>query len=132
MFEPKAFVLFQTRIAKAKNAVSASQILCDNELYRDSINSAYNAVLYALKALCTIESVDFRKDTGYLLFFYGFYISTGKIEMIYAAIAKEIFSIAQQNNKFDFYFASKTEAAKLQGNAFKFVKRIQEFVKEEY
>lgn len=132
MLETKAFVLSQYRMTKARNAVSAAQLLYDNELYGESVVSSYHAVLYSIKALAAIENVSCQKDTGYLLFLYSFYINTGKIETIYAAIAKELFLTMQQTRELDFFLISKSDSAKLQHNAFRFVRHIQDFLKEDY
>lgn len=51
------------------------------------------------------------------------------IEIEYAKIAKEAFSVRTQSDYSDFYIISKQEVATQYENAVKFVNRIDEYVK---
>ncbi len=76
-----------------------------------------------------LKSIGFKKHSGVLSNFNLEYIKSGLIEIEYAKIAKEAFSVRTQSDYSDFYIISKQEVAEQYDNAVKFVKRIEKYIK---
>lgn len=83
-----------------------------------------------MNALFALRSVGFKKHSGVLSNFNLDYIKSGLIEIEYAKIAKEAFSIRTQSDYSDFYIVSKKEVEMQYENAVKFVERIDEYIKK--
>lgn len=120
--------LTKYRIEKAKNCLSASKLLLDDELYADSANRSYYAIFHAINALFALRSVGFKKHSGVLSHFNLDYIKPGFIEVEYAKIAKEAFNVRTYSDYSDFYIVSKQEVEEQYNNAVKFVDRIEKFI----
>lgn len=84
-----------------------------------------------MNALFALRGVGFKKHSGVLSSFNKDYIKSGLIEIEYAKIAKEAFSVRTQSDYSDFYIVSKQEVAEQYDNAVKFVNRIEEFIKSQ-
>ena len=76
-----------------------------------------------------LKSIGFKKHSGVISNFNLEYIKSGLIEIEYAKIAKEAFSVRTQSDYSDFYIISKQEVAEQYDNAVKFVKRIEKYIK---
>lgn len=81
-----------------------------------------------MNALFALRGVGFKKYSGVLSNFNLDYIKSGLIEIEYAKIAKEAFSIRTQSDYSDFYIVSKQEVEEQFDNAVKFVNRMEEFI----
>lgn len=119
------------RIEKAKDCLAASKLLLNDGLYADSANRSYYAIFHSINALFALRSIGFRKHSGVLSNFNLDYIKSGLIEMEYAKIAKEAFSIRTQSDYSDFYIVSKQEVIEQYDNAVRFVERIERFINEQ-
>ena len=123
--------LAKYRIEKAKDCLNASKLLLDDGLYADSANRSYYAIFHSMNALFALRGVGFKKHLGVLSNFNLDYIKSGLIEIEYAKIAKEAFSVRTQSDYSDFYIISKQEVAEQHGNAVKFVNRIEKFIESQ-
>lgn len=128
MPDPDEIALAEYRIEKAKECLNASKLLLYDELYSDSANRSYYAIFHSMNALFALKGVGFKKHSGVLSNFNLDYIKSGLIEIEYAKIAKEAFSVRTQSDYSDFYIVSKQEVAQQYDNAVKFVKRIEEYI----
>jgi len=121
--------LAKYRIEKARDCINASKVLLDDEFYADSANRSYYAIFHAINALFALRGIGFKKHSGVLANFNSDYIKTGLIEVEYAKIAKEAFSVRTHSDYSDFYVISKEEVVEQYDNAVKFLNRIEEYVK---
>lgn len=123
--------LAKYRIEKAKNCLNASKLLLNDGLYADSANRSYYAIFHSMNALFALRGVGFKKHSGVLSNFNLDYIKSGLLEMEYAKIAKNAFSVRTQSDYSDFYIVSKQEVAEQYDNAVKFVNRIEKFIESQ-
>lgn len=119
------------RVEKAKDCLTASKLLLNDGLYADSANRSYYAIFHSINALFALRSIGFRKHSGVLSNFNLDYIKSGLIEVEYAKIAKEAFSIRTQSDYSDFYIVSKQEVIQQYDNAVRFVARVERFINEQ-
>lgn len=131
MPDKDGIALAKYRIDKAKDCLNASKLLLEDALYADSANRSYYAIFHSINALFALKGIGFRKHSGVIANFNLEYIKTGMIEIEYAKIAKEAFSVRTQSDYSDFYVVSKHEVVQQYDNAVKFVNRIEEYVESQ-
>ena len=66
------------RLEQAKEDLSASKILYESELYKAANNRAYYAIFHAIRAVLSLEPIDFRKHKDVIAYFNKNYVNTGK------------------------------------------------------
>ena len=123
--------LAKYRIEKARDCIKASKVLLDDGFYADSANRSYYAIFHAMNALFALRGIGFKKHSGVLANFNSDYIKTELIEVEYAKIAKEAFSIRTQSDYSDFYIVAKEEVIEQYYNAVRFLNRIEEYIANE-
>ncbi|MCQ4638625.1 HEPN domain-containing protein [Anaerovorax odorimutans] len=123
--------LARYKIEKANSCLKASNLLLSEDFYADSANRSYYAIFHAMSALFALDGRGFKKHSGVLANFNKDYIKTGLLEVEYAQIAKEAFSLRTQSDYGEFYVVSKQEVKEQHENAERFVKRIEDFLEEQ-
>ena len=121
--------LAKYRLEKARDCINAAKVLLDDEFYADSANRSYYAIFHAINALFALRGIGFKKHSGVLANFNSDYIKTGFIEVEYAKIAKEAFSIRTHSDYSDFYVVVKEEVVEQYDNAVRFLERIETYVR---
>ena len=131
LLKEENIALANYRIEKAKECISASKYLLDDERYPDSANRSYYAIYHAMNAMFALAEKGFKKHSGIITNFGLDYVQTEKIEPEYGRIANRAFQIRTKTDYEDFYVVSKKEVIEQYENAVKFVDRMEKFIKEE-
>ncbi len=126
------FDLSAYRYKKAEEELAAATMLFNDKLYSSSLNRSYYAMFHAVRSLFAFQKIDSKTHNGVKLLFDQNYIKTGKIENKYSGILRDAYIIRQKSDYNDFYIASKVEAEKQLKNAELFLRRINNYIDENY
>lgn len=102
--------LLKYRFDRAVETLDVAKELFANGKYRDANNRSYYAAFYAMKAVYTIQGVDFKKHKTLMASFNKEFVAT---EIFPREIGKKISTLAlirEQSDYNDFYVASKSES----------------------
>lgn len=121
--------LSRYRIEKAKEDLESSKLNMDNKKFSPSINRSYYAMFHAVRALLALEKFDSKKHSGIISHFNQYYIKPRYIEPDYFKMLTSAFQIRKDCDYDDFYIAAYEEAKTQYENAGKFIKRIEEYIK---
>ncbi|MBN2321896.1 MAG: HEPN domain-containing protein [Acidobacteria bacterium] len=112
-------------LARANNALSASEALVSEELFDDAISRAYYAMFYATKALLIRDGVAAgSKHSAVVAAFGREYAKTGKIEPRYHQMLIEDFEWRQKADYDVFWHADRDTARGRVADAREFVSKI--------
>ena len=64
------------RLEKAKDALKSAQLLYKTNDLTGAINRAYYAIFYAIRAVLSLERIDFKRHKDVLAYFNKKYVST--------------------------------------------------------
>jgi uncharacterized protein (UPF0332 family) len=117
------------RLEKARSDLGTAEENLQKDRVSQSINRSYYAMFHAARALLALDKLDSRKHSGVISFFNQNYIKSGKIEREFSRMLADAFDIRKESDYNDFYVAVREDAQTQLGNAKKFLKRIQEYIK---
>lgn len=128
MADEEHIALSKHRLRKAKDDLSASKLLFENNKLTQSINRSYYSIFHATRALLALEKFDSRKHTGVIAYFNKNFIKTGKIEKEYSKMLMDAQDFRNDSDYDDFFVVSREEAEKQLNDAGNFIKRIETFI----
>ena len=102
--------LLRYRYERAVETLEVAKELFANGKYKDANNRSYYAVFYAVRAVYTIQGVDFKKHKTLLSNFNKEFVAT---EIFPRDIGRKISALSlirEQSDYNDFYVASKAES----------------------
>ncbi len=70
--------LAKHRLEQAKTDLEESQILYNSKLYKGANNRAYYAIFHSIKAILSLEPIDFKRHKDVLAYFNKNYVKTEK------------------------------------------------------
>ena len=63
------------RLQEAKDSLSVAKHCLENSLYKDSINRSYYSAFYAIKAVLTMGTVDFKRHKDVVAYLNQHYVA---------------------------------------------------------
>lgn len=102
--------LLRYRYERAVETLEVAKELFANGKYKDANNRSYYAVFYAVRAVYTVQGVDFKKHKTLLANFNKEFVAT---EIFPRDIGRKISALSlirEQSDYNDFYVASKAES----------------------
>ena len=120
--------LAKTRLAQAKQCLRAAKIMIDSDLYRDSANRSYYAILHSMRAVLALESFDSKKHSGVIAAFRQRFIKTGKLESSLSKTIRNAFEVRNLSDYNDFYIVPKALVTEQLENATEFLKVIEKYI----
>ena len=125
MIEKFTIDLSDYRMNKAKDLLSQSKLLFDNQKFDGSINRSYYAIFNAIRSLLALVKLDSSKHTGILSYFDRYFVKTEIFEKNYSKITHSAFDTRQDNDYEDFYIPSEEEAEMQLKDAEIFINEIE-------
>lgn len=116
------------RLKQAEESLRASQSCFDNGFYKDSINRSYYSAFYAVKAVLSLSSVDFKRHKDVIGYFNKEYVATDIFPRILGRKIGILKQIREESDYDDFYIASKEEAQEQIETANLILKTITEYL----
>lgn len=98
------------RLAQAKETLVVSKECYGGQHYKDSINRAYYAVFYAIKAVLALGEVDFKRHKDVIAYFNRNYVASDIFERDFGRKLGRLQQKREKSDYDDFYIASFEEA----------------------
>ena len=121
--------LANARLEQAKQCLRAANVMIDTDLYKDSANRSYYAILHSMRAVLALESFDSKKHSGIIAAFRQRYIKTGKLDSSLSGIIRNAFEVRNSSDYDDFFIVSKALVIEQLENARKFLAEAEKFIK---
>ena len=128
--ENRIYALSKYRMEKAKDDFETSEILFKKNKFAQSVNRSYYAIFHAIRSLLALKKFDSSKHSGIISYFIQHFIKTGEIEIEFSKMLTSAYKLRSDSDYKDFYTITKEDAELQLENANKFIKRIQEFLKQ--
>lgn len=104
--------LSRYRFECSEESLEDAKIMYDNGRYKNTLNRAYYAIFYAIRAVNALDGFDSSKHSGVIAHFNQTYVKTGVFPKTISKIIKLASEKREQADYLDFFIASKNEAEK--------------------
>ena len=122
--------LSKYRRAQAEESLQAAKYCFEKKLYRDSLNRSYYAVFYSVKAVLSLEGIDFKRHKDAVGYFNQHYVKT---EIFPKIISKKIGQATKirEDSDYDDEFIPSNERTEEQINtAREVIELVQKYLNE--
>ena len=121
--------LAKYRFECCNEALIDAKLMYDNGRYKNTLNRAYYAIFYAIRAVNALDDFDSSKHSGVIAFFNQHYVKEG----IFPKEVSKIIKLASENREradyLDFFIASKKDAEEQIERALLFKDMIKGYLK---
>ena len=117
------------RLNQAEESLEVAKNCCDKKFYKNSINRSYYSVFYSIKAVLSLDSVDFKRHKDVIGYFNKEYVATGVFPRMIGRNIGILKQIREDSDYDDFYIASKEEAYKQIETANLVLDKVKEYLK---
>ena len=122
--------LAKYRLDRAKELIDDAKKLFGYGSYKSGNNRAYFAIFSSMRAILSLDGVDFKKHSGVIQYFLRTYIKTGIFAKEYSAIILNASEIRNASDYDDFYIASREETEQQIENAQKFYDAVGAYISD--
>ena len=122
--------LSKYRMEKAKEDLSAAELLLNNNHIAQSLNRSYYAKFHAVRSLLAYDKFDSKTHYGIISYFNKNYVKDGKIDKRYSEILINSQRVRTKSDYDDLYVADKETAEKQLIDAKEFISFIESFIKQ--
>lgn len=105
------------RLRKARENLSASQLLLAGRFFNESVNRSYYAVFHAIRAVVAVKGFDSAKHSGIIAFFNAEFVKTGIFDKQISKIIDLAFRMREKSDYLDYFDVPEDDAADLLGKA---------------
>ena len=116
------------RLQQAEESLTVAKTCLEGEFYKDSINRSYYSVLYAIKAVLALGSVDFKRHKDVVSYFNKEYVATEKFPKTLGRKIGNLKQIREDSDYDDFYVASKEETEEQIKTAESVIRSVKEYL----
>lgn len=106
-----------------------AKIMYEHGRFKNTLNRAYYAIFYAIRAVNATQSFDSSKHSGVIAFFNQHYVKTGIFPKEASKIIKEASENRERADYLDFFIASKKDAEIQLAKAERFQALVTEYFK---
>lgn len=118
------------RYSKAKEDISASEVMLKESLYKVSINHSYYAIFHAMRAITALKGYDSSKHSGIISYFNQNFVKSGVFDKDVSKIIKKASFLREKSDYEDFYIASRKDAVEQLDEAKVFLSIIEEYLRD--
>ncbi|MCZ6704173.1 MAG: HEPN domain-containing protein [Ignavibacteria bacterium] len=122
--------LSKYRMIKAKEDLSAAELLLNNNHFAQSLNRSYYTNFHAVRSLLAYDKFDSKTHSGIISYFNKNYVKDGGIDKKYSEILVNSQRIRTKSDYDDLYVADKETAEKQLIDAKEFISFIESFIKQ--
>ena len=123
--------LAKYRFECCQEALVDAKLMFDNGRYKNTLNRAYYAIFYAIRAVNALSDFDSSKHSGVIAFFNQHYVKEG----IFPKEASKIIKLASENREradyLDFFVASRKDAEEQLHRAETFKGYVEAYLKQQ-
>lgn len=112
-----------------QDAIEDAKIMYEHGRFKNTLNRAYYAIFYAIRAVNATQSFDSSKHSGVIAFFNQHYVKTGIFPKEASQIIKEASENRERADYLDFFIASKKDAEIQLAKAERFQALVTEYFK---
>ena len=100
--------------------------------YKGASNRAYYCIFHAMKAICALDEVDFKKHSGVISYFNKEYVSTNIFSRELGKRIGEARFYREQSDYVDFYIITKAECEDQINTAKMFLIEAEKYLNSKY
>lgn len=122
--------LCKYRIQEAVDSLTVAKKCLKDDFYKDAINRSYYAAFYAVKAVLSLGTVDFKRHKDVIAYFNKEYVAT---EIFSREIGRRLATLKQLREKSDyddFYIASKEKAEEQAETAYMVISAVKAYLNQ--
>ncbi len=122
--------LSKYRMEKAKEDLSAAELLLNNNHFAQSLNRSYYANFHAVRSLLAYDKFDSKTHSGIISYFNKNYVKDGGIDKKYSEILMNSQRVRTKSDYDDLYVADKETTEVQLANAKEFIAFIENYIKQ--
>ena len=130
--EAKEVTLSKYRFEQAKENIEEADLLFTEGKYKGASNRAYYGIFHAVKAICALDEVDFKKHSGVISYFNKEYINTNIFSRELGKRIGEARFYREQSDYVDFYIITKEECEEQINTAKLLLEEVEKYLKSKY
>jgi uncharacterized protein (UPF0332 family) len=120
--------LVRFRLDQADAAVRATQVLLDQDLFRDAVNRSYYAMFYAVLALLVIKQIGTSKHQGAISVFDREFVRTGVFNRELSYWLHEAFEMRLDADYAEMVEVPEEDARRILSNAETFIVQMKNYL----
>ena len=120
--------LAKLRLGNAKEDCESAVLEFEQGHYKAANNRAYYCIFHAIRAVFSLENVDFKSHAQLIGYFNKNYIHTGKLDVSLSKIISEANGLRTNSDHNDFFVATAEESGEIVKGAKVFLKAITDFL----
>ncbi|MBQ8379857.1 MAG: HEPN domain-containing protein [Clostridia bacterium] len=132
MDKENSITLSKYRLEQSKENLEEALLLFEQGKYKGASNRAYYSIFHAMKAICALDEVDFKKHSGVISYFNKEYVSTNIFSREIGKRIGEARFYREQSDYVDFYIITKEECQEQIKTAEIFLKETEIYLKAKY
>ncbi len=120
--------LAKHRLEQAKTDLEESQILYNSKLYKGANNRAYYAIFHSIKAILSLEPIDFKRHKDVLAYFNKNYVKTEKFPKRLGHRISEASKIRDDSDYDDEFVADKQKTLEQINVAKEMIELVEKYI----
>ena len=132
MDKENSITLSKYRIEQAKENFEEAILLFKESKYKGASNRAYYCIFHAMKAICALDEVDFKKHSGVISYFNKEYVSTNIFSRELGKRIGEARFYREQSDYVDFYIITKEECEEQIDTAEMFLQEVEKYLNNKF
>ena len=120
--------LAKHRLEQVKTDLEESQILYNSKLYKGANNRAYYAIFHSIKAILSLEPIDFKRHKDVLAYFNKNYVKTEKFPKGLGHRISEASKIRDDSDYDDEFVADKQKTLEQINVAKEMIELVEKYV----
>lgn len=126
--DDRRWELCRYRIGQAKESLKASEIMLDNDMIKDSINRSYYAAFYAMKAVLSLEGVDFKRHKDVVAYFNKEYVAKEKFPKELGRMIAKLQQLREKSDYDDFFIVSIEKAEQQISTSTRLIEEVEAYI----
>lgn len=132
MDKENSVTLSKYRFEQARENLEEASLLFKENKYKGASNRAYYSIFHAMKAICALDEVDFKKHSGVISYFNKEYVSTNIFSRELGKRIGEARFYREQSDYVDFYMITKEECEEQINTAEIFLREVEKYLESKY
>lgn len=132
MDKENCITLSKYRFEQAKENLEEANLLFKDNKFKGASNRAYYSIFHAIKSICALDEVDFKKHAGVISYFNREYISTNVFSRELGKRIGESRFYREQSDYVDFYIITREECEEQIRTAELVLKEVEKYLKSKY
>lgn len=128
--EQERIDLCNYRLERCLEEINIAELLLKEKHFKKSINSSYYAVFHGIRAVFSLNGIDFKKHDKCIAEFNRKYVNEGIFDRYFARKVDKLFRLRNKCDYDDFFLISKDDAEKQYSIAKEICIALESYTKE--